>query len=779
VDKIKGVTVDTTGLGNGKILKYDGTKWAVADDSTGTGGISSLNGLTGATQTFATGTAGTDFAISSTGTAHTFNIPTASATNRGLVSSTDWTAFNGKIGSLTVNLPLSNSGTTAAPVLNVATASTTAQGVVQIGSGIAVTSGTISADPANFPSLVPITKGGTGSSTAATAFAALSPMTTKGDLISYGTAPTVLGVGAAGQVLTVDSSQTTGLKWSSPIATDLSSVTGTGIVQRTAANTYTTLGTTSPLGVTGANVVLNYSTGLTLSGGNLVVDTGTAAGKVIALDATAKLPAVDGSQLTNVVASSISSTVAIAKGGTGATTKLAAFNALSPITTKGDLISSDGTDNVRLPAGTTGQLLYVDSSQTQGLKWATPNYFANGGNTFGADATLGLADAFGLSVKTNSATRLHISSAGYVGIGATASSGVPLTVSSALPAGTSLQLVNTNSARNYSINTGSLSSSYGASYFAINDETAGKTRFFFDTTGAASFGAGTANISAIGTGPGAVSLNGQGTTIVDGGLLELNNNITTVTTGTIPGKIVFNATNNAGGKALATIQSATDGSGGASGFGGRLIISTKIDNSTGSQVALNITSTGVGVGTVTPSYRLDVGGDANVGSGYVYRIAGTQICSSSGCTSSSDRRLKENIQPLQDALDNILKLDAVTYNYIDKTRFTGQQQVGVIAQDVENVFPQVVITDEKTGFKSVAYDHLVAPLIEAVKSLYYKVLSSEEKISEHDRRIASVELQNSSNRAEMDRLKKENEELKKQNENLQNDLNLIKKQLGL
>jgi hypothetical protein len=59
-------------------------------------GLTAINSLTGAAQTLTTGTTGTDFAIVDSGVDHKFNLPTASATNRGALSSTDWSTFNGK-----------------------------------------------------------------------------------------------------------------------------------------------------------------------------------------------------------------------------------------------------------------------------------------------------------------------------------------------------------------------------------------------------------------------------------------------------------------------------------------------------------------------------------------------------------------------------------------------------------------------------------------------------------------------------------------------------------
>ena len=67
----------------------------------------------------------------------------------------------------------------------------------------------------------------------------------------------------------------------------------------------------------------------------------------------------------------LAGTLAIANGGTGQTTQTAAFDALAPTTTKGDVIVSNGSDNVRLAVGTDGQVLTADSAQASGVKWAT------------------------------------------------------------------------------------------------------------------------------------------------------------------------------------------------------------------------------------------------------------------------------------------------------------------------------------------------------------------------------------------------------------------------
>jgi len=87
-------------------------------------GLTALNGLTAQVQYFATGTSGTDFNISSLTDTHTFNIPSSSGSNRGLLTSTDWTTFNSKVTSVSGTSPIvSSGGTTPAISMPAATSS--------------------------------------------------------------------------------------------------------------------------------------------------------------------------------------------------------------------------------------------------------------------------------------------------------------------------------------------------------------------------------------------------------------------------------------------------------------------------------------------------------------------------------------------------------------------------------------------------------------------------------------------------------------------------------
>lgn len=75
----------------------------------------------------------------------------------------------------------------------------------------------------------------------------------------------------------------------------------------------------------------------------------------------------------------IGGTLGIAKGGTGQTAQTAAFDALAPTTTKGDLIVHNGTDNIRVAVGTDGQALIADSGETAGVR------FGDAGSAYVAD----------------------------------------------------------------------------------------------------------------------------------------------------------------------------------------------------------------------------------------------------------------------------------------------------------------------------------------------------------------------------------------------------------
>jgi hypothetical protein len=110
------------------------------------------------------------------------------------------------------------------------------------------------------------------------------------------------------------------------------------------------------------------------------------------------------------------------------------------------------------------------------------------------------------------------------------------------------------------------------------------------------------------------------------------------------------------------------------------------------------------------------------GGGYAIMYANGTIVNTGSTNSSSflynsDRSLKKDITPLPSSLEKIIKLQGYSFTW----KSNDKKDIGVIAQEVEKIYPELVFTDEATGLKSVQYGNLVAPLIEAVKELSAKL----------------------------------------------------------
>lgn len=97
-------------------------------------------------------------------------------------------------------------------------------------------------------------------------------------------------------------------------------------------------------------------------------------------------------------------------------------------------------------------------------------------------------------------------------------------------------------------------------------------------------------------------------------------------------------------------------------------------------------------------------------------------------TENSDARLKTNIQRIGNTLQNIHQLNGYTYNWIAKDRDQGLQ-TGLLAQELQKVYPQLVKEDEK-GILSVNYSGLIPVLLEAIKELNSKVETIEKENKE-------------------------------------------------
>ena len=113
--------------------------------------------------------------------------------------------------------------------------------------------------------------------------------------------------------------------------------------------------------------------------------------------------------------------------------------------------------------------------------------------------------------------------------------------------------------------------------------------------------------------------------------------------------------------------------------------------------------------------------DATVGGNLV--VSGTLGVSANVFT-YSDENLKTNIKTLDNSLAKILKLRGVNFNW--KEGNSEGEQVGLIAQEVEQIYPELV--GNVNGIKAVQYSNLVAPLIEAVKAQQKQIENQQQQI---------------------------------------------------
>ena len=156
--------------------------------------------------------------------------------------------------------------------------------------------------------------------------------------------------------------------------------------------------------------------------------------------------------------------------------------------------------------------------------------------------------------------------------------------------------------------------------------------------------------------------------------------------------------------------------------------------STATQTALNLkydASNPAGYTTYTSNQATNTNSAVTFASVAGGTITGTSVSVTGDVVaySSSDRRLKDNVKNIDFAIEKVTKLNGVTWDWNDNADELQKSlpNVGVIAQEVEEVLPQLVITRD-TGYKGVDYAKLNGLLIEAIKDLHKQILDLESRI---------------------------------------------------
>ena len=142
----------------------------------------------------------------------------------------------------------------------------------------------------------------------------------------------------------------------------------------------------------------------------------------------------------------------------------------------------------------------------------------------------------------------------------------------------------------------------------------------------------------------------------------------------------------------------------------------EMQNSAGTALALFSSSGRLAIGKATPTAEIDIVGD---------------IKYTGDITDVSDRRLKKDIKPLEERGSMLDKIGQVkTYSFVMKDDKAGRTEFGVMAQELEPLFPELVRTaSDEMGTKSVNYIGLIAPLIEAVREQQQEIRDQQREIN--------------------------------------------------
>jgi len=131
------------------------------------------------------------------------------------------------------------------------------------------------------------------------------------------------------------------------------------------------------------------------------------------------------------------------------------------------------------------------------------------------------------------------------------------------------------------------------------------------------------------------------------------------------------------------------------------------------------------------SYGAGIGTNAQAYSGVTLYVNGNVLAT--GVYQNSDQRFKKNIKPIESALDKILKLNGKTYEFntteFKERKFDEGKKIGFIAQELAEVFPELVKPDDK-GYYTVNYIAIIPVLVEAMKEQNEKIVALEQLINE-------------------------------------------------